>query len=153
MSKPKGVAILIAIGIALIVALLVSFYLNYQRGVRLERVEAKATKFDDYCRFVRINLETTLRVLERGDKGLPADVLEFRQHLANDFYSEMPQLDREAVARCSSPQIQSTAMFAIRNRCKPEVLCAVARAGDKHCDVDPVCLASTVRELIALIPR
>lgn len=108
-----------------------------QRGRQLERAEAKAKKFDDYCMFVRVSLETTLRTLKRDDKDDPDHTKRYRQHVASSFYAELPQLDREAVARCAVPEISVVDMFKIRNRCKTQA--------------DPSCLVPVIEELLNLL--
>lgn len=109
-----------------------------QRGRQLERAEAKAKKFDDYCMFVRVSLETTLRTLKRDDNDDPDHTKRFRQHVADAFYSEPLQLDREAVARCAVPEISAVDMLKIRNRCK-------THAG-------PSCLVPVIEQLLNLLP-
>jgi len=128
-----------------LVGMMVGASLPHDNEGQLQR---KAKKFDDYCAFVRVSLESVESNLR--DHADP----KFRARLAQLFYSDAPHLDRmyrDAVWRCAAEPIDPPAVRVIYDRCRPPGTCVLEAEGAPRCQVDPACLAPAIGELVRLI--
>jgi len=119
------------------------FVVGGRMDAKRQAAEAKARKFDDYCRFVRTDFEGLVADLRDHDD------LRFVQLRARRFYATS---DERAVARCASPAVKDAAVTAIRARCQPPGSCVLADPEEPRCQVEPACLVKMIPELLALLP-
>ena len=115
---------------------------------RDESLKRKARRFDEYCQFVRVRLETSVRILEDDGSKVATNQIRLRQAHANSFYGQPAHRDIEEVQRCSAPEISSSEMYRVRDRCRPPALCR-----EDECNVDPECLAGAIRDLLKFLPK
>lgn len=99
----KNYRALSLVGFLLCIGIVVSGIYVVGKNERLDRAEVKAKKFDDYCMWVRTNLEGTLRTLEDEPNPKYPHMVRFRQSVADRFYELHPQLDLEFARRCTVP--------------------------------------------------
>ena len=139
--------VLVGLVVLLLGALMVAGVLAGRQRDRMKDLESKAKRFDQYCLSVHSDLGFALSKMKH--EGID----DARDRVAYLFYKDHWMIDRGAVQRCADPSVTAAAVEAIRSRCAPKDLCAVAPPEDETCRVRPECLASVLQDLMNLFPK
>jgi len=132
--------------------LMTTLWHGCRESARVNALQPKAAKFDDYCASVRTRLRTIQYSLKQSDPKASLHVSRHRQYLADTFYSTLPQIDVTAPMRCAVRPIESDAFYTLKDRCEPPDICVLEPDGPR-CQVDPMCVAGVIDDLLKLLPR